>query len=145
MSKAQLRTLRDRLYLTDDVPESALEGDPPYIRPPEGSDAMEYLRARGRVLDGPLPSGWSGPRRRCGPTPRCSRSSPAGSGKQSVSTTMVFARLLRNLVRDPTVGSLVAPIVSDEARTFGLEPLIAEAKSTRRTASTTSPSMPTCR
>jgi pyruvate dehydrogenase E1 component len=31
-------------------------------------------------------------------------------------------------VRDPTVGSLVAPIVSDEARTFGLEPLIAEAK-----------------
>ncbi len=52
----------------------------------------------------------------------------AGSGRQSVSTTMVFARLLRNLVRDPTVGSLVAPIVSDEARTFGLEPLIAEAK-----------------
>ena len=41
---------------------------------------------------------------------------------------MVFARLLRNLVRDPTVGALVAPIVSDEARTFGLEPLIAEAK-----------------
>jgi pyruvate dehydrogenase E1 component len=41
---------------------------------------------------------------------------------------MVFARLLRNLVRDPTVGSLVAPIVSDEARPFGLEPLIAEAK-----------------
>jgi pyruvate dehydrogenase E1 component len=52
----------------------------------------------------------------------------AGSRSQSVSTTMVFARLLRNLVRDPTVGSLVAPIVSDEARTFGLEPLIAEAK-----------------
>ena len=47
----------------------------------------------------------------------------AGSGTQAVSTTMVFARLLRNLVRDPTVGSLVAPIVSDEARTFGLEPL----------------------
>ncbi len=41
---------------------------------------------------------------------------------------MVFARLLRNLVRDPTVGSLVAPIVSDEARTFGLEAIIAEAK-----------------
>src|SRR6202042_1741843 len=52
----------------------------------------------------------------------------AGSGKQAVSTTMVFARMLRNLVRDPAVGSLVAPIVSDEARTFGLEPLIAEAK-----------------
>jgi pyruvate dehydrogenase complex dehydrogenase (E1) component len=41
---------------------------------------------------------------------------------------MVFARLLRNLVRDPTMGPLVAPIVSDEARTFGLESIIAEAK-----------------
>ena len=55
MTKAQLRTLRDRLYLTDDIPDAALEGDPPYIRPAEGSDAMEYLRARGRVLAGPLP------------------------------------------------------------------------------------------
>jgi pyruvate dehydrogenase E1 component len=52
----------------------------------------------------------------------------AGSGKREVSTTMAFARLLRNLVRDPAVGRLVAPIVPDEARTFGLEPLIAETK-----------------
>ena len=41
---------------------------------------------------------------------------------------MVFARLLRNLVRDPAIGAQVAPIVSDEARTFGLESIIAEAK-----------------
>src|SRR6202044_117574 len=53
---------------------------------------------------------------------------PPGPGPQPVPTTMPFARLLRNLVRDPDVGSLVAPIVSDEARTFGLEPLIAETK-----------------
>jgi pyruvate dehydrogenase E1 component len=32
------------------------------------------------------------------------------------------------LVRDPSIGRLVAPIVPDEARTFGLEPLIAETK-----------------
>jgi len=31
-------------------------------------------------------------------------------------------------VRDAQVGEFVAPIVSDEARTFGLEPIIAEAK-----------------
>ena len=41
---------------------------------------------------------------------------------------MAFARLLRNLVRDPNVGPLVVPIVADEARTFGLEPIIAESK-----------------
>jgi pyruvate dehydrogenase E1 component len=39
---------------------------------------------------------------------------------------MAFARLLRNLVRDPSIGRRVVPIVSDEARTFGLESLIAE-------------------
>ena len=128
MTRAQLRALRDRLYLTDDIPDAALEGDPPYIRPAEGSDAMEYLRARGRVLDGPLPVRVVRPAPALRPDAKVFEEFAAGSGKQSVSTTMVFARLLRNLVRDPTVGSLVAPIVSDEARTFGLEPLIAEAK-----------------
>ena len=128
MTKAQVRTLRDRLYLTDDIPDSALEGDPPYIRPAAGSDAMEYLRARGRVLDGPLPTRVVRPTPALRPDAKVFEEFAAGSGKQAASTTMVFARLLRNLVRDPTVGSLVAPIVSDEARTFGLEPLIAEAK-----------------
>src|SRR5215469_11922794 len=128
MSKAQLRTLRDRLYLTDDIPEDALEGDPPYIRPAEGSDAMEYLKARGRVLDGPVPVRVVRPAPVLRPDAKVFEEFSAGSGTQAVSTTMVFARLLRNLVRDPTMGSLMAPIVSDEARTFGLEPLIAEAK-----------------
>src|SRR6202522_1233450 len=128
MTRAQLMTLRDRLYLTDDIPDSALEGDPPYIRPPEDSDAMEYLRARGRVLAGPVPTRVVRPARTVLPDAKVFEEFASGSGKQSVSTTMVFARLLRNLVRDPTVGSLVAPIVSDEARTFGLESIIAEAK-----------------
>ncbi len=128
MTKAQVRALRDRLYLTDDIPDTALEGNPPYVRPAEGSDAMEYLRARGRVLDGPLPVRVVRPTPAMRPDAKAFEEFAAGSGKQAVSTTMVFARLLRNLVRDPTVGSLVAPIVSDEARTFGLEPLIAEAK-----------------
>ena len=50
----------------------------------------------------------------------------AGSGRQAVSTTMAFARLLRSLVRDPSIGDRIVPIVSDEARTFGLESLISE-------------------
>ena len=127
MTKAQLRALRDRLYLTDDIPDEALEGDPPYVRPAEGSDAMEYLRARGRVLAGPLPVRVVRPRHRQRPDPKAFEEFAAGSRGQAVSTTMAFARLLRNLVRDPNVGELVAPIVSDEARTFGLEPIIAEA------------------
>jgi pyruvate dehydrogenase E1 component len=128
MNTAQLRALRDRLYLTDEIPDEALEGDPPYIRPAEGSDAMEYLRARGRVLAGPLPVRLVRPAAPRRPDPKVFEEFAAGSRGQSVSTTMAFARLLRNLVRDPSVGELVAPIVSDEARTFGLEPIIAEAK-----------------
>jgi pyruvate dehydrogenase E1 component len=128
MSKPQLRTLRDRLFLTEDIPDAALEGDPPYIRPAEGSEAMEYLRARGRVLAGPVPVRAVRPSRSVLPDDKVFEEFTAGSGTQAVSTTMVFARLLRNLVRDPNVGPLVAPIVSDEARTFGLEAIIAETK-----------------
>ena len=128
MTKAQLRTLRDRLYLTEDIPDEALEGDPPYVRPAEGSEAMEYLRARGRVLAGPLPVRVVRPAPAQRPDAKVFEEFAAGSRGQPVSTTMGFARLLRNLVRDPAVGALVAPIVSDEARTFGLEPIIAETK-----------------
>ena len=129
MSKSQLRTLRDRLQLTEDIPDAALEGDPPYIRPAEGSDAMEYLQARGRGARRPRPRAHRAARvPHARPDAKVFAEFAGGSGTQSVSTTMAFARMLRNLVRDPTVGSLIAPIVSDEARTFGLEPLIAEAK-----------------
>jgi pyruvate dehydrogenase E1 component len=52
----------------------------------------------------------------------------AGSGKQEVSTTMAFTRLLRNLCRDPNVGRRVVPIIPDEARTFGMDALFKEFK-----------------
>jgi pyruvate dehydrogenase E1 component len=129
MTREQLVLLRDRLYLQEEIPDEALDADePPYYRPPKGSPAHEYLTARRKVLAGPLPSRVVRPK----PAGPVSESVFAdflvGSGKQAVSTTMALARLLRNLVRDPNVGRYVAPIVPDEARTFGLEPLIAEAK-----------------
>jgi pyruvate dehydrogenase E1 component len=129
MNKAQLLALRDRLYLSDEIPDQALEADvPPYYRPPAGSEAHEYLTARRKVLAGALPHRVVRPARVALPDPKVFADLMAGSGTQAASTTMAFARLLRNLVRDPAFGSRVAPIVSDEARTFGLEPIIAEAK-----------------
>src|SRR5205807_7774176 len=44
------------------------------------------------------------------------------------STTTAFARLLRNLLRDPDIGARVVPIIPDEARTFGLDALFREYK-----------------
>jgi pyruvate dehydrogenase E1 component len=126
MTKAQLTALRDRLFLHEELPDDALDADlPPYYRPPEGSPAFEYLMARRRVLQGSLP------KRVVSAKPLPAPSSPfteflEGSRNQAVSTTMAFARLLRNLLRDPQIGQRVVPIVPDEARTFGLDALFKE-------------------
>jgi pyruvate dehydrogenase E1 component len=51
-----------------------------------------------------------------------------GSGTRAASTTMVFAGLLRNLLRDPAIGNRIVPIIPDEARTFGMDALFSEVK-----------------
>ena len=58
MTNEQMLELRNRLNLHDQIPESALAEDqePPYYRPPAGSDEYEYMMERRRALDGPLPS-----------------------------------------------------------------------------------------
>jgi pyruvate dehydrogenase E1 component len=48
----------------------------------------------------------------------------AGSKGRAVSTTMAFVNILKALLKDPTIGKLVVPIVPDEGRTFGLESVI---------------------
>ena len=39
---------------------------------------------------------------------------------------MAFTRILRNLIRDPELGPRIVPIIPDEARTFGMDPLFKE-------------------
>ena len=39
---------------------------------------------------------------------------------------MVFTRILRNLIRDQELGPRIVPIIPDEARTFGMDPLFKE-------------------
>ena len=40
--------------------------------------------------------------------------------------TMAFVRLLGNLLRNKTIGRKIVPIIPDEARTFGMDPLFRE-------------------
>jgi pyruvate dehydrogenase E1 component len=127
MTKDELRRLRDRLYLHDEIPDEALDADlPPYYRPPEDSPEMQYLRERRRALDGSLPKRVVRPKRIELPDDAAFEEFLRGSGAQTPSTTMAFARLLRNLMRDPNVGRRVVPIVPDEARTFGMDALFKE-------------------
>jgi len=131
MTVDQLRVLRERLYLQDVIPEDALADDnePPYIHFEDGSVEQEYMLGRRKALDGPLPSRVVRTKRALGlPEDKPFDEVLAGSGKQEVSTTMAFTRLLRNLCRDPNVGRRVVPIIPDEARTFGMDALFKEFK-----------------
>jgi pyruvate dehydrogenase E1 component len=129
MKGPDIKVFRDRLYMQEEVPDSVLDdgASAPYYRPPEGSDEHRYMLERRQALDGSLPRRVV--RRRQGlemPEAGVFAEFEQGSGGQAASTTMVFARLLRSLVRDPRVGDRVVPIVPDEARTFGLDGLFKE-------------------
>ncbi|MBV9932739.1 MAG: pyruvate dehydrogenase (acetyl-transferring), homodimeric type, partial [Actinobacteria bacterium] len=127
MTKAQLLTLRDRLYLQDQIPEDSLNAKmPPYYRPPEGSPEHEYLMQRRRVLDGSVPKRTVKYETLPDPDDKAFVEFVGGSGKQAVSTTMAVARMVRNLMRDKKIGNRIVPIIPDEARTFGMDALFKE-------------------
>jgi pyruvate dehydrogenase E1 component len=128
LDASQLKSFRDRLGVP--ISDAELEdGDPPYFHPGVDSPEYEYLMARRRALGGPLPERVV--RAKPVPTPPTDAFADflAGTGdKVQASTTTAFARMLRNLMRDPGLGKRVVPIVPDEARTFGLDALFREMK-----------------
>ena len=123
LSEAELRIFRDRLELP--IPDDRLK-EAPYYHPGPDAPEIEYLIERRRALGGPLPRRVVIPKELDLPGDAAFAEFAAGSGGQAVSTTMAFAKLLRNLIRDRSVGRRVVPIVPDEARTFGMDPLFKE-------------------
>ncbi len=130
MSKDELRVFRDRLYLNEEIPDEALDADlPPYFLPKRDSIEYEYMMERRRALDGSLPKRVATRAKPLAQPPDDTFGEfLGGSGKQEASTTMVFARLLRSLLRDKGLGLRVVPIIPDEARTFGMDGLFKEVK-----------------
>ena len=86
------------------------------------------MAAQRRALGGTLPRRVVRPKVLDAPAEATFRDLLGGSGTQAASTTMAFSRLLRNLIRDPSIRSRIVPIVPDEARTFGLESIISEVR-----------------
>jgi pyruvate dehydrogenase E1 component len=129
LTNVQLRALRERLYLQDEIPEESLADDrePPYFKPADDSPEMQYLLERRTALDGSLPRRVVRTKKTL-PMPSAApfEEFDGGSGKQEVSTTTAFTRLLRNLCRDGEFGKRVVPIIPDEARTFGMDALFKE-------------------
>jgi pyruvate dehydrogenase E1 component len=118
----ELRIFRDRLQLP--IPDDQL-ADAPYYHPGMDSPEIRYMLERRAALGGTLP------RRRVDSQPLPAPADAVfvdvfAGAERPASTTMAFGRLLRNLVRDPELGRRVVPIIPDEARTFGMDPLFKE-------------------
>jgi len=120
LNEDELREFRSRFGIPisdEDLAET------PFYRPPDDSPEMEYLRERRAALGGHLPSRkvFSMPVNT--PAESLFEEFYQGTEGREVSTTMVFVRMLSKLLRDQELGQLIVPIVSDEARTFGMEAL----------------------
>jgi pyruvate dehydrogenase E1 component len=122
LSEQELRIFRDRLELP--IPDSKLK-DAPYYHPGPRSEEVQYMIERRRALGGPLPRRVVRAPALPAPAPSFDEEFAAGS-PTAVSTTMAFTRMLRNLIRDPDLGRQIVPIIPDEARTFGMDPLFNE-------------------
>jgi pyruvate dehydrogenase E1 component len=116
-----LRAFRDRFQIPvsdDDLDQI------PFLRFPEDSEELKYLRARRQALGGYLPA-----RRRTSdplPVPPLSAFKSvleATAAGRQISTTMALVHILTTLLRDKTLGRRIVPIVPDESRTFGMEGL----------------------
>jgi len=91
-----------------------------FYRPAADSPEMRYLHERRAALGGYVPSrsAVAAPVA-VPPLSRYAEFAVHADGRE-MSTTMAFVRILTNLLRDPTLGPRVVPIVADEARTFGM-------------------------
>ena len=120
LNEDELRAFRSRfgIPISDDEVAKA-----PFYRPPEDSEEMRYLRERREALGGYVPSRpLESPRLE---TPKLDdyRSFIEKSAGREVSTTTGVVTLMASLLKDKHVGRYIVPIVPDESRTFGMDPL----------------------
>ena len=123
MNLDDLLAYKERLGI--EIENSELENSPFYSLDKD-SDEYDYLVTKRNELGGFLPSRKS---------PKINLELPnndvysdfnKGTPKgQQVSTTMAFVRLLRKIMKS-NIGDKVVPIIPDEGRTFGMDPLFSE-------------------
>jgi pyruvate dehydrogenase E1 component len=124
-----LKQFRDEMRIP--ITDAQLEADPyqpPFYHPGAGDPAIEYLQERRRALGGYVPERRSKYTQVALPGDDVYADMKKGSGKQPVATTMAFARLLKDLLRDKGLGNRIVPIIPDEARTFGMDAYFPTAK-----------------
>ncbi len=122
MSLEDIVTFRDRLGIP--VPDSQLDKYlPAYYKPADDSEEAKYMAERRAALGGSIPRRRAKSKPLPMPADSVYDSVKRGSGHQEIATTMAFVRMLKDLVKDPGLGSRFVPIIPDEARTFGMDSL----------------------
>ena len=120
LSMDNIKSFRDKFNIP--VADSEIE-KLPYVRPPEDSPEIQYLKKTRENLGGFIP------RRRTTsevlkmPDNKIFKKLYESSGDRKISTTMAIVRIITDLLKDSEVGERIVPIVPDEARTFGMEAL----------------------
>ncbi len=116
----ELKSFRDRF----DIPIRDEDlNETPFYRPAKDSPEVQYMLDRRASLGGSVPRRVT--RDRCLMPPKQSvfQEFFDGSGEREAATTMSFVRMLTKLLDDPDLGQYIVPIISDEARTFGMDAL----------------------
>jgi len=120
LNEEELLYFRDRFNvpLSDDEATQA-----PFYRFSDESNEYKYLSEKRKKLGGPLPFRVNKPTPVSVPKISIFQEMLDGTGERSISTTMSFVRLLTILTKDKSIGKRIVPIIPDEARTFGMDPL----------------------
>ncbi|MBX3311361.1 MAG: pyruvate dehydrogenase (acetyl-transferring), homodimeric type [Microbacteriaceae bacterium] len=117
-----LKLFRDTMHIP--VTDAQLEEDlysPPYYNPGPEDEAIQYLLERRRALGGFIPERRTKYTQVNLPESSAYEIAKKGSGNQEAATTMVFVRMLKDLLRVKGFGERIVPIIPDEARTFGMD------------------------
>jgi pyruvate dehydrogenase E1 component len=120
LNEEEVIRFRDRFHIP--IPDAEVK-DIPFYRPDPKSPEAQYIRECRARLGGPIPQ--RKVTKKTLPIPPLSyfKEFLEGSNDREISTTMAFGRLLNILLRDKEIGRRIVPIIPDEARTFGLDPL----------------------
>ena len=120
LSLDNIKAFRDKFNIpvTDENIEKI-----PYVRPPEDSPEMQYLKKTRANLGGPIPRRRKESKVLNMPDEKSFSKLYQGSEGRSISTTMATVRVITDLLKDKEIGKRIVPIVPDEARTFGMEAL----------------------
>ena len=95
----------------------------PFFKPRSNSKETKYIKKHRQDLGGFLPSRVVSNKRMTPPNIKVFQELLDGTGDRTISTTMAFVRLLTILCKDKKIGKNIVPIIPDEARTFGMDPL----------------------